>query len=93
MARLLLRPAAVIVPAGACVSVMGCSEPPPPVPTSIQLTLIDGRVWTGDPTEPWIGTACAPRPPVGRMASGCEVTIGTSVCGVGRFPTGRGSTR
>lgn len=37
-----------------CLSVLSCSEPPPPVPTSIALVLVNARVWTGDPAQPWL---------------------------------------
>ena len=37
-----------------CLSVLACSEPPPPAPTSIALVLVNARVWTGDPSEPWL---------------------------------------
>ena len=48
------RPISGGVVTAVCLSMLACSEPPPPSPTSIALVLVNARVWTGDPAEPWL---------------------------------------
>lgn len=74
MARRLLgrlpRPVAGLVAAWAWLFTLACGEPPPPVPTAIGMTLVNARVWTGDPSEPWLEAFA--------VADGRIVATGTS---------------
>ena len=64
------RRTAMVLAASAWLSVLACSEPPPPAPTSIDLALVNARVWTGDPAAPWVDALA--------VADGRIVASGTS---------------
>jgi len=64
------RPTAVILIASAGLLVLSCGETPRPVPATINLTVVNARIWTGDPVTPW--------PEALAVANGRIVATGTS---------------
>ena len=64
------RPTAVILIASAGLLVLSCGETPRPVPATINLTVVNARIWTGDPSTPWAEALA--------VANGRIVATGTS---------------
>ncbi len=64
------RPTAVILIASAGLLVLSCGETPRPVPATINLTVVNARIWTGDPGTPWAEALA--------VADGRIVATGTS---------------
>ena len=64
------RPTAVILIASAGLLVLSCGETPRPIPATINLTVVNARIWTGDPGTPWAEALA--------VANGRIVATGTS---------------
>ena len=47
------RPVPLVL-AGLCLSVLSCDTPEHTPPASVSLALINGLIWTGDPSRPWV---------------------------------------
>ena len=48
------RQAVVLCLIGVCVAGLSCSGPGNDTPVTVTLALVNGRIWTGDPTRPWV---------------------------------------
>ena len=48
------RPVGLVLLAGVCLSDLSCGARPDDTPASVTLALVNGRIWTGDPTRPWV---------------------------------------